>query len=198
MTLEVNDHLNNGGSFWMMIFAPTKIMVVRKPSYKKRWLDFQGFCSHITPNPQRLVFFFHMCHHFHLFSYFSYAKHLDSGACSREPLHWLSPIPVTRLRVVGASVWTTNLNWWVYRIFWSINRKFWCWLLDEFWWRSFKFSYVSNGLVQPPTSWLLFFPGFFPVIFFCSKLMLPSWELRYTSRHFSADDFPFPFRWDTW
>ena len=29
-------------SFWKMIFTPTKIMVVRKPTYKTWWLDFQG------------------------------------------------------------------------------------------------------------------------------------------------------------
>ena len=36
-SLEVNHHIKNGGSFWMMIFPPTKIMVVRKPTYKKWW-----------------------------------------------------------------------------------------------------------------------------------------------------------------
>ena len=39
--LKVNHRFKNGGSFWKMI-NPTKIMVVRKPTYKKWWLDFQG------------------------------------------------------------------------------------------------------------------------------------------------------------
>ena len=36
-SLEVNHHFEHGGSFWMMIFAPTKVIVVQKPTYKKWW-----------------------------------------------------------------------------------------------------------------------------------------------------------------
>ena len=53
--LEVNHHFQNGGSFWKMI-TPTKTMVVRKPPYKKWWLDFQGF-----PSLQKTVRRFGVC-----------------------------------------------------------------------------------------------------------------------------------------
>ena len=36
LSLEVNHHKKNGGSFWMMI-TPTKIIVGRKSTYKKWW-----------------------------------------------------------------------------------------------------------------------------------------------------------------
>ena len=34
------------GSFWMMINVYLK-MVVRKPAYQKRWLEFQGCCMYV-------------------------------------------------------------------------------------------------------------------------------------------------------
>ncbi len=36
-SLEVNHHIKNGGSFWIMISPYYKKVLVRKPTYKKWW-----------------------------------------------------------------------------------------------------------------------------------------------------------------
>ena len=48
-TLEINHHLKNGGSFWMMIFTPTKIMVTlgNQLDLKMVAKDFQGIYIYI-------------------------------------------------------------------------------------------------------------------------------------------------------
>ena len=137
MTLEVNDHLNNGGSFWMMIFAPTKIMVVRKPSYKKGgWTSRDDFVA-ISHQSHKDWCFFHIFHIFHMLSsrfrcLFQEASSLAisysrcEASCGWEPQ---GELPTSTGEFTGC--------------FWSINRT--CAELQGF---SYFFKWVGSTTNQ--------------------------------------------------
>ena len=176
MTLEVNDHLNNGGFFWMIIFAPTKIMVVRKSSTKKKggWTSRDYIAISHQSHEDRCFFsyvssFFIIFHIFHMLS--TWFRCLFQGASSLAISYSLCKAscgwsPRSELPT-STGEWLPDVlkhqqDILMYIVTW--------WILVA---KLQGFSYFFNGLVQPPTSWLLFFPGFFPVIFFAVHWCYP-------------------------
>ena len=159
MTLEVNDRFNNGGSFRMMIFAPTKIMVVRKPSTKKKggWTSRDDYIA-ISHQSHEDWCFFHMSHHFPYFSYFSHAFHLIQVLVPGSlfigyllfPLQgfvWLEPqVGDYQPQLVSLPDFLKHQQDMLMLVF----------LMPKIWGTSRFFIFFQNGLVQPPTSWLLF------------------------------------------